>query len=137
MPKLSHRLTILREQKGWTKAETARRLGLNVTSTYGNWEYGIREPDIEMLRHISMLFDVSVDYLVGQKKDSDYKPSEVEKHPDIAKTLEKIRQDLRFEEDTQLDAQPIRPEVVKFIDDTIIFLLNQAQSLNTELRKDN
>lgn len=137
MPKLSHRLTILREQKGWSKAETARRLGLNATSTYGNWEYGIRAPDIDMLRHISMIFDVSVDYLVGQKDDSDYKPSEIEKHPDIAKTLEKIRQDLRFEENIQLDKQPIRPEVVKFIDDTITFLLKQAKNLNTGLHKDN
>ncbi|EUJ51066.1 helix-turn-helix domain-containing protein [Paenilisteria rocourtiae] len=130
MPKLNHRLTILREQKGWSKAETARRLGLNATSTYGNWEYGIREPDIDMLRHISMLFDVSVDYLVGQKDDSDYKPSEIEKHPDIAKKLEQIRQHLRFEDSIELDGKLLNPEVIKFINDTILFLLKQSKTLN-------
>ncbi|MBC1473207.1 helix-turn-helix transcriptional regulator [Listeria grandensis] len=130
MSKLKNRLTILREQKGWSKVETARRLGLNATSTYGNWEYGIREPDIEMLRHISMVFDVSVDYLIGQKDDSDYKPSELEKNLDIAKSLEKIRENIRFEESIQLDAKTVRPEVTQFIDDTIVFLLNQAKALN-------
>ncbi|EUJ36384.1 transcriptional repressor [Listeria weihenstephanensis FSL R9-0317] len=103
MPKLNNRLTVLREEKGWSKAETARRLGLNATSTYGNWEYGIREPDIDMLRHISIIFDVSVDYLIGQRNDSDYKPSEIEKRPDIANKLEDIRESLRFENDLQLD----------------------------------
>ncbi|HHQ0950063.1 TPA: helix-turn-helix domain-containing protein, partial [Listeria monocytogenes] len=28
MPNLSNRLTLLREKQGWSKAETARRLGL-------------------------------------------------------------------------------------------------------------
>ncbi|AQY50974.1 helix-turn-helix transcriptional regulator [Listeria weihenstephanensis] len=135
MPKLNNRLTVLREEKGWSKAETARRLGLNATSTYGNWEYGIREPDIDMLRHISIIFDVSVDYLIGQRNDSDYKPSEIEKRPDIANKLEDIRESLRFENDLQLDKKMLHSEVIKYLDDSIVFLLNQARSLNNSLNR--
>ncbi|EMV4585539.1 helix-turn-helix transcriptional regulator, partial [Listeria monocytogenes] len=56
MPNLSNRLTLLREKQGWSKAETARRLGLKAPSTYGNWEYGIREPDLEMVTQIATLY---------------------------------------------------------------------------------
>lgn len=67
MPNLSNRLTLLREKQGWSKAETARRLGLKAPSTYGNWEYGIREPDLEMVTQIATLYDVSVDYYLANK----------------------------------------------------------------------
>ena len=55
----------LREEKGWTKTEVARRLGMKTVSTYANWEYGLRQPDNEMLVKIARLYGVSTDYLLG------------------------------------------------------------------------
>ncbi|MBC1893111.1 helix-turn-helix domain-containing protein [Listeria booriae] len=75
MTVLSNRLEKLRKQKGWSKVEVSRRLGMKASSTYSNWEYGNREPDNEMLAKISKLYDVSTDYLLGNsdspKPDSD------------------------------------------------------------------
>lgn len=71
MVTFSQRLTDLRESKNLSKAETARRLEIPV-STYSNYEYGNREPDFETLNRIAKYYHVSVDYLLG----SDTTPTE-------------------------------------------------------------
>ncbi|MFJ5625409.1 helix-turn-helix domain-containing protein [Peribacillus loiseleuriae] len=61
----------LRERKGWSKTEVARRLGMKTVSTYANWEYGIRTPDKDMLAKLAELYDTSTDYLItGINKNS-------------------------------------------------------------------
>ncbi len=69
--KMPSRLKELREQRAWTKTETAKRLNVG-TSTYSNWEYGLREPDIDRLCQLADLYGVTVDYLLGR---SDQLPS--------------------------------------------------------------
>lgn len=88
MTNLSRQLTLLREKQGWTKRETARRLGLKAPSTYGNWEYGIREPDLSMVREIAALYDVTVDYLIGEDDVQKEKPKSDTKN--MKKELESI-----------------------------------------------
>ncbi|MBC2188749.1 helix-turn-helix domain-containing protein [Listeria booriae] len=132
MSSLSSRLTILRNKKGWSKVETAKRLGLNATSTYGNWEYGIREPDITMLRHIATTFDVSVDYLIGYAEESSYKPSTIVKKNDVNERLEKVQEKLRYDDDLLLSGTPLVPEIGAFIDDSLKFVLEQAHKLNEQ-----
>lgn len=63
MSAMSERITALRSQRGWSKTYVAKKLGLNL-STYANYEYGNREPDVNTLADIAQLFDVSTDYLV-------------------------------------------------------------------------
>ena len=53
---ISERITALREQRGWSKTYVAKKLGLNL-STYANYEYGNREPDISTLQKIADLFN--------------------------------------------------------------------------------
>ncbi|PZG35004.1 transcriptional regulator [Listeria ivanovii] len=130
MPNLSNRLTLLREKQGWSKAETARRLGLKAPSTYGNWEYGIREPDLEMVTKIATLYDVSVDYLLGQQSMPTFVPSELESEKDIGKRMTKISEDLRNEDDLKLDGLPLANESAHFLADSIDFIYEQAKKLN-------
>ncbi|EIA20006.1 helix-turn-helix domain-containing protein [Listeria fleischmannii] len=63
---LSKRLTNLREEKGWTKTLVVHKLGLKNLGTYANWEYGTREPDVQMIVKLSDLYNVSTDYLLGK-----------------------------------------------------------------------
>ncbi|WP_270997763.1 helix-turn-helix domain-containing protein [Listeria seeligeri] len=130
MPNLSNRLTLLREKQGWSKAETARRLGLKAPSTYGNWEYGIREPDLDMVTQIATLYDVSVDYLLGQQSMPTYAPSELESEKDIAKRMTKISEDLRNEDDLKLDGATLNDASAHFLADSIDFIYEQAKKLN-------
>ncbi len=66
MSKLSLTLTNLREERGWSKTYVAKKLGLSNMQTYANYEYGSREPDLELLKKISDLYDVTTDYLLGK-----------------------------------------------------------------------
>lgn len=63
---LSKKLEELREVKGWTKTEVSKRLGMKGMSTYANWEYGIRQPDNQMLEKLADLYNVTTDYLLGR-----------------------------------------------------------------------
>lgn len=80
MATFSQRLTSLRESQNLSKAETARRLDIPV-STYSNYEYGNREPDFETLNRIAKHYHVTVDYLLGRSE-----PSQENKH--VTETVE-------------------------------------------------
>ena len=51
---------------GMTQKEVALRLNV-VESCYANWEQGRTEPNIVMLRKLSILFDISLDELINGK----------------------------------------------------------------------
>lgn len=61
----SKRLEAERKKAGWTKTYTAKMLKLPLT-TYANYEYGVREPDINTISVISNLFNTTNDYLMGK-----------------------------------------------------------------------
>jgi transcriptional regulator with XRE-family HTH domain len=67
---LKDRLKTLRKENGWTLKEVASKLGLSGHSTYSNWEYGRTEPDIEMLKTIAELYNVTVEYLLSGEKQN-------------------------------------------------------------------
>jgi transcriptional regulator with XRE-family HTH domain len=58
------RLRSLREKKGISQSEAARRLNI-VRSTYSNYEAGNREPDNDTLQMLANFYEVSNDYLLG------------------------------------------------------------------------
>ena len=60
----SERIKALREARGWTQAELARRL--NITRNGVNsWEQGLSMPSPACLVDLAKLFLVSTDYLLG------------------------------------------------------------------------
>jgi len=82
---LGDRLRNLREKKGLSQYEMARRLGMART-TYTGYELGIREPDNETLKKLARFFDVSVDYLVGNSDDPT-PPGETSEEVDIRQLI--------------------------------------------------
>lgn len=62
---ISFRITNLRESKGWSKAELAKRLGKQAYTTITKWESGQSKPQMDDIINMSILFDVSADYLLG------------------------------------------------------------------------
>lgn len=64
---LAKRLVFLRERKGWTKRDVVNQDAISTKnlSTYANWEYGIREPDLKTLTELANLYGVSTDFLLG------------------------------------------------------------------------
>ena len=63
---LGGQLKKFREQEGMTQYQMADLLHLGET-TYGNYERGVREPDIDTLKRICDYFHVSMDVMVGRQ----------------------------------------------------------------------
>lgn len=60
----SERLRFLRESRGMTQIELAKKIGVAPT-TYRNYENTSREPNYDTLVNIANHLDVSCDYLLG------------------------------------------------------------------------
>lgn len=58
------KLKTLRLEKGLTQKQVSIQLGVT-DSCYRNYELGIREPSLDVLKKICQVFDVSADYLLG------------------------------------------------------------------------
>ena len=52
----------IRKESGLTQKQVAEFLNV-VESCYANWEQGRTEPNVEMIRKLSVIFKVSVDEL--------------------------------------------------------------------------
>ena len=55
-----------RLSKKWSQAKLAELVGVNSTSTIGNWEAGIATPDYDKLCFLADLFETSIDALMGR-----------------------------------------------------------------------
>lgn len=63
------RLTALREARGWTKCELARRLDEIDHANVSNWERRKRLPGFEKLLMLSEVFGVTLDELMRGKAE--------------------------------------------------------------------
>lgn len=61
---LNERLKELRIESGLTLKQVSDSLQLTL-SAYANYEYGVREPSIEIIKRMCKFFNVSSDYLLG------------------------------------------------------------------------
>lgn len=62
--KFCQNLKIARTQSGLTQKQVAMQLEV-VESCYANWEQGRTEPNIETLRKLCTIFDITLDELVN------------------------------------------------------------------------
>ena len=62
-------LKTLRESKGMTQTEVAKKLKIT-RSSVNAWEMGISVPSTQYIIELSRLFDVSSDYILGISKTS-------------------------------------------------------------------
>lgn len=63
---INKKIKQLRAENGWTQKQLSEKLHVGKT-TVSNYETGYSEPDLDMLNKMSKLFDVSIDYLLGNK----------------------------------------------------------------------
>lgn len=65
---LNERLRELRREKGLTLKQVSCALQLTLNA-YANYEYGIREPSVDVIKRLCGFYNVSADYLLGIKDD--------------------------------------------------------------------
>ena len=62
------RIKYLREKNGFTQKDIATKLGVE-PAAISKYELDMREPNIEALKKLSTIFNVSIDYLLGRTPD--------------------------------------------------------------------
>ena len=67
-PIFAENLSVLRKKKGWTQLELAAKLNYS-DKAVSKWERGESLPDVVILKQISELFEVSVDYLLEREHE--------------------------------------------------------------------
>ena len=67
MKMTAERIKVLREARGWTQAELARRLSIPRHGV-NSWEQGLSMPSPACLVDLAKLFSVSTDYLLGVER---------------------------------------------------------------------
>ena len=67
MKMTAERIKALREARGWTQAELARRMSITRNGV-NSWEQGLSMPSPACLIDLAKLFSVSTDYLLGVER---------------------------------------------------------------------
>ncbi|GIO25560.1 helix-turn-helix domain-containing protein [Ornithinibacillus bavariensis] len=111
--KFNNRLQLIRKEKKLSRAELADMLGISY-STVAKYESGTREPDLDTLEKISIIFNVTTDYLLG-KSDKSHLTEVIT----IESMIEKIAKeftyaDLMFNDLANMTVQQLE-EVYQFI----------------------
>ena len=68
--KMPEALKELRIQNGMTQAQFSKKLNI-ARQTYSAYERGVRTPDLDLVKNVAELYDVSLDWLVLGKRDTD------------------------------------------------------------------
>ena len=69
----------LREERNWLQKDLADFLGFRNT-TISEWERGKTEPDINTLKKLTKLFNVTADYLIGLTDENGNKIEEAKEY---------------------------------------------------------
>ena len=77
---LPEKLVLLRKQKGLTQQELAETLQVS-RQAISRWEVGSAAPSTDNLKELSNLYDVSVDYLLGDDSGDISVPSDTQEKP--------------------------------------------------------
>lgn len=88
MEKFHEKLKMLRKKKGLTQQEVADFFGIQ-QAVYQKWESGNRKPSYENLSMLACIFDVSIDYLLG-----DYLEISKERYLKLKKQKEEEKKNL-------------------------------------------
>ena len=62
------RIKYLREKNGFTQKDIATKLGVE-PAAISKYELDMREPNIEAIKKLATIFNVSIDYLLGRTPD--------------------------------------------------------------------
>ena len=82
MINLGNKITQLRKKNSWSQEELAKQIGSS-RIMIGKYERGENSPSIEVLVRLAKIFDVSIDYLIGEGANAAY-------NKDMIKRLEAV-----------------------------------------------
>ena len=103
--KFKNRFKKLRKENSLTQKELGKKLQLG-ESTISHYERGDREPSHNILIKIARFFNVSIDYLLGNKKNRGNPPTK-EENMEVKELLDRFNVQLEGEELTEQDKEAV------------------------------
>lgn len=82
MLNIGSKIIELRKDKGWSQAQLAEAVNAS-RDIIGKYERNDNSPSIEMALKIAKVFDISVDYLVGEGKHASFDKETLKRLEDI------------------------------------------------------
>lgn len=95
MLNIGNKIIQLRKQANLSQSDLAKKVGASRT-IIGNYERNTNTPSIEMILKIAKVFNVSVDYLLGEGVLSQYDKEVLKRIDDIEKLDDKTKENLFF-----------------------------------------
>ncbi|MRH72692.1 helix-turn-helix domain-containing protein [Limosilactobacillus reuteri] len=131
---LRNNIIRLREERGWSQAELARRINMNNTAL-NKVEKGVRKLSSAELDELASAFNVSTDYLLGrsnEKKEPYYELTDKEKK-DIALQAEKLMEGIESGENLNFYGEPATEEQKE----RLLIAVQTAMEMNKRKAKKN
>ena len=95
MLNIGDKIIQLRKQNNFSQSDLAKKIGASRTIV-GNYERNSNTPSIEMIVKIAKVFNVSVDYLIGEGKLSSYDKEVLKRMEDIEELDQETKKNLFF-----------------------------------------
>lgn len=92
---LGEKITQLRKVQNLSQSDFAKRIGVSRTIV-GNYERNTNMPSIEILLKMANVFNVSVDYIIGEGKISTYDKQTLKRIEDIENLDDETKTHLFF-----------------------------------------
>lgn len=122
----------LRKQRGMTQEQLASSMGLS-KSTISMYENGRREPDFEVLEAFADIFSVDMNTLMSHIGTPNIQAGLTDRDKkDIARDLERLRQDLESADTLMFDGDPMTDEARESILAAMKLGLEAAKIKNKE-----
>lgn len=127
------RIAILRRESGMKQSDLSEILNVS-QQTISKYENGKIDPDPETLRKLSELFNVSVDYIIGNSSKRDHSELTAKNERDISKTLDVLMEQIENKENGPLNynGEEVDQEDMELLKDAIGIALKRIKKKNKE-----
>jgi transcriptional regulator with XRE-family HTH domain len=130
---IGERIKKLRKKNGFTQEELGKKVNVS-SQVISNWERGYSGLDDDDVSLLSKALKTSSDYLLGHtdNPNPEYKKNDLTEKDeyDIAKRMEKIKEDLKVAEGLSFYGEPMSEEAKESLLEAIEYAERQATRIN-------
>ncbi len=115
------------------KLKQLKKLGVTNGALSG-YERNYRDPDTNMLKQMAELYEVSLDYLLGNKNNNNNEQNLSKKDErDVAKRMDELREDLSSASGLLFNGEPMSDEAKESLLEAMEFGIRLAKKNNKKI----
>lgn len=128
---IGSRIKELRKNAHYTQQQLADKISVS-PQVISNWERGYTEPSADDIARLSEGLSCSSDYILGKTSDISIKDDKSlqKDENDIAKRLEKFRQEIENSDGLAFDGEPMSEEAKESLIESMEHIFRQTQRIN-------